>query len=258
MSNSFNISVKPEIAAVSAKVDANKTVIDAIRNDVTSIHDIGLPAVIADCDALRNDVTALHDTMLPAVKIDTGAIRNDMNDVHDSYLPEIKTDTGAIRNDVTDIKDIDLPAAIAEIALNTATLDDIHDTDLPAVKSVVDALPTSNRGTLSASVYNETSTSYLSRINVSGSGYIYFMIANLPGGNTTTIRITIDGRVSNELALTDAETYYIFIQQPTAAGLTIAESTTATPFAIEFKTSFLLETKVSAGSTLFSTLYAVD
>ncbi len=69
MSNSFNISVKPEIAAVKADTAD-------IRTDVTAIHDTDLPAVKTDTADIRTDVTAIHDTNLPAVKtvVDNNAV----------------------------------------------------------------------------------------------------------------------------------------------------------------------------------------
>lgn len=57
MSNSFNISVKPEIAAAVVKIDAVKTDTADIRTDVTAIHDTDLPAVIPEIDAVNTLVT---------------------------------------------------------------------------------------------------------------------------------------------------------------------------------------------------------
>jgi len=66
MSNSFNISVAPEIAAVSALVSANGVII-------ADIHDTDLPAAQTVIDANAVIIADIHDTDLPAaeVKIDT-------------------------------------------------------------------------------------------------------------------------------------------------------------------------------------------
>lgn len=133
--------------------------------------------------------------------------------------------------------------------------------DAPAIAALslkVDTLPTSNRGNLAAARWGESSTSYLSRVNLSGSGFLYNIIANPPGTNTTTILVTIDGSPSNELALTDAETVYIFVKQARTGGITIAKTTDKTHIMFEFKTSLLIQTKVSTGQTYFDVLYAAD
>ncbi len=60
MSNSFNISVKPEIAAV--KVDTAD-----IRSDVTAIHDTALPAIDVLIDTIDTEVDAIRAADLPAL-----------------------------------------------------------------------------------------------------------------------------------------------------------------------------------------------
>lgn len=178
MSNTFNISVKPEISAVSAKVDANKTVIDAIkndtgpiRNDVTAIHDTNLPVVMAKVSAIRNDVTAIHDSMLPSVKLDTAALRNDVTDIHDTDLPLVKTDTGAIRNDINDINAI-----------------------VNAIKTKTDALPQSFRGTIRSVKGASSLQTWNTILDVSGSGILLalpFRTTDL--SNTVSVQIVYDG-----------------------------------------------------------------
>lgn len=66
MSNSFSISVKPEIAALKADTAD-------IRTDVTAIHDTALPAVKTETGYILTGVTSIHDVLLPAIdgKLDT-------------------------------------------------------------------------------------------------------------------------------------------------------------------------------------------
>lgn len=130
MANSFNISVKPEIAAAVVKIDSIKADTGPIRNDVTAIHDTDLPSVKNDTGPVRNDVTALHDTMIPSLMLDTGAIRNDMTDIHDTDLPLVKIDTGAIRNDVDDCK-----VGIAAIPTDQLFSVDLSDVEIAAANT---------------------------------------------------------------------------------------------------------------------------
>ena len=80
MSNSFNISVKPEIAAAVVKIDANKAVID-------NIHDVDLPAAKTVIDSNSTIISDIHDTDLPAAKTVIDSNSTIITDIHDTDLP---------------------------------------------------------------------------------------------------------------------------------------------------------------------------
>lgn len=93
MSNSYNISMAPKVAAVQAAVDANALV-------TTNIHDVDLPAVGEIGIANGVIITNIHDVDLPAVKTDTGNIRsvdvpdikNEINTCFPDIIYEITAD----------------------------------------------------------------------------------------------------------------------------------------------------------------------
>lgn len=85
MSNSFNISVKPEIAAVKAVVDANSVIL-------VDVHDTDLPAVKTDTADIRTDATVIRDTDLPAAVTAIGTNLSKLNNIINNLLPDITTE----------------------------------------------------------------------------------------------------------------------------------------------------------------------
>lgn len=99
MSNSFNIDVKPEIAAAVVKIDANKAELDGIRA-----------------------------TDIPGTNTKVDANNTILSDLHNTDLPAIDTKVDALGNILVDIHDTDLPAAVTKIDDNKSVLDTILST----------------------------------------------------------------------------------------------------------------------------------
>ncbi len=93
MSNSYNVSVAPEVAAVKEVVDSNAVI-------VANIHDEDLPAVNDNVTAVGVIAADIHDVELLAVKTDTGnirsadvpAIKNEINTCFPDIVYEITED----------------------------------------------------------------------------------------------------------------------------------------------------------------------
>lgn len=91
MSNSFNISVAPQVAAV-------QTDVTAIGVLATNMNDVDLPAVNAIVTANGAIIANINDVDLPEVKIDTGNIRG--TDVP-ALTDEIKTNLPVMMYEIT-------------------------------------------------------------------------------------------------------------------------------------------------------------
>jgi hypothetical protein len=173
MSNSFNISDKPEIAANLVQILSNASALATIQ--ITGLPDIAtaILSVKNDTGPVRNDVTSIHDVLLPDIKGDTGPVRNDVTAIHDTMLPSVKTDTGAIRNDVTDIK-----------------------SDAAAIRLKTDELPQNVRGVLTKGRVLTDSGTFEDVVNVTGHGKLHQVSFNpLNLADTAEVKITIDGTV---------------------------------------------------------------
>jgi len=109
MSNTFSISVKPEVAAVKAVVDANNV-------------------ILAD----------VHDTDLPAAKTVIDENKVILADLHDTDIPDLNTKITTLDTVADNIRNIDVPNIQANIDANGTILADIHDTDLPAAVTKID------------------------------------------------------------------------------------------------------------------------
>ncbi|MBA7628008.1 hypothetical protein ES703_35478 [subsurface metagenome] len=160
MSNSFNISVKPEIAAVSAKVDANKVVIDENKVILVDVHDTDLPAVKTDTSDIRTNVTVIHDTDLPAAKTVIDENKVILADIHDTDLPAAKTEIDSI---VTAMAQFN-PAMIPNVGYDSITV---------------------------------PSDAWVDPIDITGAGYLHFFQAECSGVNFVQIKISIDGTLIN-------------------------------------------------------------
>jgi len=81
MSNSFNISVKPEIAAAVVKIDANKTVIDENKVILVDIEGTDLPAAVTKIDDNKTEIDAIRSTDVPNIQtnIDANETKIDAN-----------------------------------------------------------------------------------------------------------------------------------------------------------------------------------
>ncbi len=170
MSNSFNISVKPEIAAV--KVDT------------------------AD---IRADVTVIHDTDIPAIKTDTGFIRTDLashraDDMAalGDMLTTIDTEVGLIHT--SDLPDID--GKIDAIDTEVGVIDGIAD----AIKLKTDNIQQNVRGDYTLFYATSDSIVEVEVCNITGHGklnYVWGRCAN--AADTVSIVIYLDGIPSREL-----------------------------------------------------------
>ncbi len=174
MSNSFSISVKPEIAALEAKVDIVDTVVDLIRG--------------TDVVALTNAIAA-NNTILA--------------DLHDTDIPALDTKLTTLDTVVDNIRNIDVSNIQTNIIANNTILADLHDTDIPAINTLASALPTSNRATLLVDETQCTSATYINLVNITGSGKLILMRYTATVAADVLIKITIDGIVSTEFS--DAE-----------------------------------------------------
>jgi len=109
MSNSFNISVKPEIAAAVVKIDAIKTVIDDIHNTdllnvtnivttsyaaVLDIHDTDLPAAVVKIDANKAVVDAIRATDVPNIQTNIDANETKIDLIPTSQLYGVDPSSG--------------------------------------------------------------------------------------------------------------------------------------------------------------------
>jgi len=228
MSNSFNISVKPEIASLEAKVDIIDTEVDQIRLDVTDVHDTDLPAVKSDTGPVRNDVTAIHDTMLPSVMTNVAAIRNDVTDIHDVNLPLVKTDTGAIRNDVNDITTL-----------------------INAIKTKTDATPQKVRGKFYCAYLSTSLTVPTDVVNVSGQGKLLILaIVSTTVDHGIELNLTVDGvawEPLTHLGDTNAQACVQSANINTGEKLIMLIPQTSQPeprlFDLEFSSSLLIQIK---------------
>lgn len=114
MSNSFNISVKPEIAAVKADTAD-------IRSDVTAIHDTNLPAVKSDTGDIRTDVTAIHDTDLPAAVTKIDANKSVVDLIRGTDVPNIQTNIDANETKIDAIQPLPFYwVIVSDTVLNSA------------------------------------------------------------------------------------------------------------------------------------------
>jgi len=156
MSNSFNISLKPEIAAVVVKIDANKAVIDAVRaTDVPNIQ--------TNINANETKIDII-DTTVDAIRaVDIPVIASEIND------NEAKIDTS--------ISDI-------------ATVDGIVD----AIKLKTDLLPLTLRGTMTQSYLSMSSDTFADVVNITDSGILmYLNIGADAAGAAIEIILSVDG-----------------------------------------------------------------
>jgi len=94
---------------------------------------------------------------------------------------------------VDDIRDTDLPAVDALVTANGVILADIHDTDLPAVITAI-----ANKKVMSQLKRYQGSTSsttYVTAIDITGSGMLYWVQVNKDASTQIHTNITIDGVV---------------------------------------------------------------
>lgn len=94
MANTFNISVKPEIAAAVVKIDANKAELDGIRaTDIpgtntlvnavgtllTDIHDTDLPEAVTKIDENKTEIDAIRATDIPGTNTKVDANKSEID-----------------------------------------------------------------------------------------------------------------------------------------------------------------------------------
>ena len=176
----------------------------------------------------------------------------------DTKITIIDTVADNIRNiDVPNIQ-TNIDANETKIDANKTVIDDIHNTDLPAVKTVVDSLPTSNRAQLQTSMTNHNTGSYTTCINITGSGRLYFIVNAPAGGCITTIKIEIDAKVSNELAMTDGTIEWVYFVRSSLTTPSLDKSSTTKQIFMEFKNTCHIQAKVDANDTNIHILYATD
>ncbi|MBA7483578.1 hypothetical protein ES707_19093 [subsurface metagenome] len=126
MSNSFNISVKPEIAAVSAKIDTVDAVVDLIRGT-------DVPAIKTNIDANETKIIAIdavvdliRGTDVPAIQTNIDANETKI-DALPSHIRGALTTAGISINSATYIDLISVTGSgrLYHIRVNTTGQDDV-------------------------------------------------------------------------------------------------------------------------------------
>jgi len=225
MSNSFNISVKPEIAAVKTVVDANSVIL-------VDVHNTDLPAAKTVIDENKVILVDVHDTDLPAAKT-----------VIDSNASNI----GHIRNTA-------IPNVITEIDANETKIDD-NKAILDLIQAKTDTIPQKFRGHFTLTALNTTSASWVDVINITGQGtLIGLCILCNYADDTVEASVLIDGVASVTVTHTGdtipqvlvpaqhyAETYnFVKLTDPVGQ---------LTSFNVEFDTNLRVYLKRSAGTS---------
>ncbi len=229
MANTFNISVKPEIAALEAKVDIVDAIVDAIRA-------VDVPLLIAYLTDIDAVVDAIRGTDVVNL---SSAIANN------------STAIGLIRTE-------DVPALDALLDINTAHLVDIVENHLPDINTLVSALPTSNRATLLVDETQCTSAAYIDLVNITGSGKLILMRHTATVAADVTIKITIDGIASTEFSDAEEVTKWLLIDNTTGGLLVLSHSTTFALLNIDFHTSLRIQVKDASTNSWFNTIYSTD
>lgn len=189
MSNSFNISVKPEIAAAVIKIDANKAVID-------NIHDVDLPAAKTVIDSNKTVIDNIHDTDLPAAVVKIDANKSVIDNIHDTDLPAVNTKVTTVDTVVDLIRSTDVPNIQTNINANETKIDTI-DGIVDDIKIKTDFLPQKFRGHFSLSFLSTSLTPFQEVVNVSGQGILHYIIISTDASaNQVELRITIDSILS--------------------------------------------------------------
>ena len=226
MSNSFNISFKPEIAAAVVKIDAIKTVIDDIHNtDLLNVTNIVTTSYAAVLD--------IHDTDLPAAVVKIDANKAVIDNIHDTDLPAVKT---VVDSNGTKID----------------TIDGVCD----AIKLKTDIIPQKVRGDFSIFYLATTSSSFVDVLNITGQGkLLYCLIEVLDAADTFEIKIIVDAIACTALSHTgDTNKQVIIYADVTSAGDTINLGKVAIAsipgylLNIEFSTSLQIQIRRSAGT----------
>lgn len=170
MPNSFNISVKPEIAAVKTVVDANKVILlDVQGTKITSI------------------LTAI------------GLNKTELDGIRGADLTSILTAIGLNKTELDGIRDADLTSILTEIDANETKID-ANKTAIDLIKVISDALSSTPK-TANAGI---TLATFSTVIEVaSGSGFLVSInaVSRLTAATTCNIKITIDGTPLGDVIL---------------------------------------------------------
>ncbi len=215
MSNSFNISVKPDIAALEAKVDIIDTEVGLIKTDSAAI---------------------LIDTAEMQPKLPTSYIMGSSNvDSYDAQIEQVVAITYDIEERTSNLPDD--PASNTEVNANETKIDsnkvvvdaiqaktDIIGAtvaletggNIAAIKAKTDLIPQDFRGSLNVVAAETVADTYVELCNVSGQGKLIFLMFLLDdAGDTITIRVTLDGTASTEFVFTgDTNNNFITIGNP--------------------------------------------
>ena len=232
MGNSFNISVKPEIAAVKAVVDANSVIL-------VDVHNTDLPAAVTKIDA--------NKTVIDENKVI-------LADLHDTDIPALNTKLITVDAVVDNIRNIDVSNIQTNIDANETKIDTI-DGIVDAIKTKTDATPQNVRGTVLSGRLLTTSAAFVDVINLTGHGILYNLYAGLSNvGDTIELHVIIDGKTSNVFTFTGSliiqnlmpsyasPAFYFYIS---SRDLVDGDNNL---FNLEFDTSLIVQIRRSAGS----------
>jgi len=171
MANSFNISFKPDIAALDAKVVLVDAVVDAIR--ATDVPDI------------QTNINA-NETKIDANSNDLGHIRN-------TAIPNVITEINAneTKIDVCDAAiDQNYTYLISMVTNYLSPINGIVD----AIKLKTDATPQNVRGVLTKGRTLTSSGTFVDVVNVTGHGKLHSVSFNpLNLNDTVEVNIAVDG-----------------------------------------------------------------
>ncbi|MBA7586796.1 hypothetical protein ES708_28801 [subsurface metagenome] len=240
MANSFNIPATPEISLV-------KAVVDAILLDTVEIVNVK-----ERTDKLPDDPAEQSHLTSTELKVDTLLTRATTIIAKTDLIDAVKERTDRIP---------DLPAHQALLPTIDGKLDTLYER-AELIRAKTDLLPQNFRGTFLPIGSYTDSAEYVTFIDVpSGSGYLLFIILLNAIDTNLTFRLTIDGKVSNELShdTVDSTKFVIPFYSPSNT-LRIALNDTLFMIPIEFSTSLKLELKKTLGAEVVtaSAWYCLD
>lgn len=252
MSNSFNISAALAVAAVSAKVDANKVVID-------DIHDTHLPALKTVVDSNKSVIDDFHDVHLPTIETELHANYLIIEDLHVVDIPNMRIVVDKIDTDVEYIRLSMLVLSKNAIDAIKVVVDDIRAIDVPAL-----AIPQNVRGDFSFASLITDSDTFLTVLDVTGSGILQAIsVRCTDNAYQITVQITIDGTIFYADGPVTGDTLHHNLQaSPQLANPyhDVAVLDHLPNILCEFSTSLLIEVKeaTGAGNVECAAIYSLD
>ena len=114
MSNSFNISVAPEIAALEAKVDIIDTEVDTIRST-------DIPGVVTEVDANETKIDLIRSTDVPNIQTNIDANETKIDTI-DGIVDTIKLKTDSLPQTVRGVLTINAVTTLSSSFINVLNI----------------------------------------------------------------------------------------------------------------------------------------